>query len=124
MRELLLKNLISRDKKRSELFLSEHFEKDGIVQDFEKRTVYRVLEILEFTDTVDLELYLTQKKKEDSDVQTFIIKSKNRRDGISRFIYKVVGHQYVVLADKIYVMKVSQYIKRTASLKKPLMNQA
>ena len=112
MRELLFKNLVSKDKKRTELLLSEHFEGEGIVQDIEKRTVYRVKEILEFTDTSDLELFLSQKNKENSTSRRFIIKSRTTRTATSKFIYKIIGEQFVVLNDKVFRLEVSQCLKK------------
>ena len=122
MRELLLKNFVSKDKRQKELFLSEHFESEGIAQDFEKKITYTVVDILEFTDTLDLELFLEQKKKEDL-IQTYVVKARNTRAGINKFIYKIVGEQYVVFADKVFVLKISQYIKRVAA-KQPLVKKS
>ena len=115
MRELLLKNLVSRDKKRTELFLLEHYEHNGIVQQIEKRTIYKIKEILEFTDFADLELFLKQKAKEDSSIRRFIIKSHISRNHTDKLIYKVIANQYVVLSGKIFVLKVSQYLKKMMS---------
>ena len=112
MRELLFKNLVSKDKKRTELLLSEHFEGEGLVQDIEKRTVYRVKEILEFTDTSDLELFLSQKNKDNSPPRRFIIKSRTTRTATNKFIYKIVGEQFVVLNDKVFRLEVSQCLKK------------
>ena len=113
MRELLFKNYVSKDRKRTELFLSEHFEQDGIAQDMEKKISYRIKDILEFTHVCDLELFLEQKSKEEDCFQTFIISNYNNDAGTAKFIYKIVGEQYLVLGDKILVLKVSQYIKKT-----------
>ena len=115
MRELLLRNLTSRDKRRTELFFSEHFEKAGLVQDFEKKTVFSIKEILEFTDHIDLTVYLEQKSKEESTNQTYLIKSHDTEEDIHKYIHKVVGEQFVVLDDKVFIVKVSQYTKRMVS---------
>jgi len=117
MRELLIKNSISKDKKRTELFLSERFEKGEIIQEIEKRTVYKVKEILEFADVFDLELFLNRKKNEDSFLQRFIVRHRATRAGREQFIYKIVGEQYVIAKDKVFILKVSQYVKKTILLK-------
>ncbi len=117
MHELLLKNKTSNDKRRSELFLSEHFEKDHVIQDVEKRIVYAIKEVLEFTDPVDLVAFLEQKKKQDKTPQVFLIRSHNTKEGINKYIYKVVGEQVVVLDDKIFILKVSHYLKSPAKPK-------
>lgn len=123
MRELLLKNRVSPDKKISELFMAEHLDEGSLIQDFEKRMVYNVVDILEFTDAFDLELFLEQKRKEGHSPQTYIIKSRNSRMSKNKFFYKVVGKQYVVLNDKVFVLKVSQYLKKTVTLKKALAHK-
>jgi len=64
MREMVLKNLISDDKRRRELFVSEHSEGKDIVQEIEKKSVYVIKEILEVTQNFDKELFLHQKKTE------------------------------------------------------------
>ena len=113
MRELLLKNFVSKDKKRTELFLSERFEQGGIVQEIEKKTAYRIKEILEFTDVLDLDLYLEQKKEQAPSVQRFIIRNRSARGGIDKSIYKIVANQYIVVKDKIIAISTSQYVKKT-----------
>ena len=114
MRELLVKNFLSKDKKRKELFLSEHYEKEGIIQEIEKRTVYRVRAVLEFTDIFDLELYLNRKNSEgENSCQRFIVRSHNNKTGAHKFIYKTIGNQYVVADNKVIVLYVTQFLKRT-----------
>ena len=46
MRQLLLRNFISKDKRQSGVLLCEHFEREGTIQEVEKKTVYKVKEIL------------------------------------------------------------------------------
>ncbi|HOW35227.1 MAG TPA: hypothetical protein PL155_02270 [Candidatus Omnitrophota bacterium] len=117
MHELLFRNSVSKDKKRTELFSSELMENTGAVQELEKKTVYAVKEILEFTDPFDLELFLNQKKKEGAPPQTFIIRNRNTRQRKDKVLYKVVGSQYVVLGDKVFVLQSSQYVKKTIAYK-------
>lgn len=118
MRELFLKNLISKDKKRSELFFSEHFEKEGLIQDIQKKTVYRIKEILEFTDLFDLELFLERKKEDVAFHQTFVIRHYNSKTGCEKFIHKVLGNKYVVFKDRVIVLNISQCVKKTFINKK------
>ena len=113
MRELLIKNLHSKDKKRTELFLNEHYEKEGVIQEIEKKTVYRIKSILEFTNASDLDIFLEQKKRENVPPSRFLIRSRDKQTATTRFLYKIVGEQFVLLKDKIVVMKVSQYVKKT-----------
>ncbi|MFA5059233.1 MAG: hypothetical protein WC676_01215 [Candidatus Omnitrophota bacterium] len=112
MRELLFKNLVSKDRKRTELFLSEHLEKDGLAQHVEKRTVYKIKEILEFTQPADLQLFIDQRKKDAHQPQTYIIRTIDKKQATEKYICNMVGLQYAVLGDKIYVLEVSQGIKK------------
>ncbi len=118
MRELLVKNRISKDKKRGELFLSEHYEKEDVIQEIEKKTVYKVKEILEFTSISDLELFLNQKNKDGVPTQRFIIRNRDAKTGTLKVTYKITGEQCVVLNEKVVIVKVSQYVKKTIISKK------
>ena len=122
MRELLVKNFVSKDKRRTELFLCEHYENNGIVQEIEKKTVYRLKEILEFTDIFDLELFLERKKADIALRQKFVIRHQSKKTGTEKFIYKVVGDQYIVLSDKVVIFKMSQYVKKIIIHKDKAMN--
>ena len=112
MRELLVKNRVSQDKRQRELFLAEHYEKGGVIQEVEKKTVYKVREILEFTHICDLETFLNQEGKRGSPFKRFIIKNHSTKTGTLKIIYKIIGEQYVILKDKILVVSVSQYVKK------------
>ncbi len=122
MRELLFKNSLSCDKKRSELFQTEYFETENSILNFEKKTTYMVKDILEFTDIFDLELYLAQKKKKEIPPQTFIVKNCDKRKARIKIIYKTLSHQHVVLGQRIFVLKVVQFIRKTVSFKKQLLS--
>ena len=113
MREILVRNLVSNDKRRKELFLSECFENEGKLHEIEKRTVYKVKAILDFTSEFDLHLFIDQKLKEESNTQRFIIRKHDKRSGRDGLFYKVTGEQFVMLKDKVLILKVSQYVKKT-----------
>lgn len=118
MRELLFRNVVSQNKKRRELLLSEHLEKDNFIHHVEKKMVYIIKEALEFNDPLDLEKFLNQKEKQEIPAQTFIVRSRNTREKMDKFIHKITGDQYVVTKDKIFVLKVLRYVKKTVSRKK------
>ncbi len=113
MREMVLKNLISDDKRRREIFVSERTERQNFIQALEKKSVYVVKEVLDVTQNFDLELFLLQKKSEGcfKPAKTFIIKIHDTHEGKDKFIYKVIGDQYLVLNDKIFLLGVVQYLK-------------
>ena len=124
MRELLLKNFVSKDKRRSELFLCEHYERNGTIQEIEKKTVYRLKDILEFTDIFDLELFLERRKEKITERQKFVIRYQSKRTGTEKLLYKVVGDQYIVLNDKVIIFHVAQYVKKIITYKNKALNIA
>lgn len=113
MREILLKNLITDDKRRHEIFVSERSEGKDIVQELEKKSVYVIKQVLEITPDFDGGLFLSQKRREGlfKPAKTFIIKIHDTKEMKDKFIYKVLGDQYVVLEDKIFLLGVTQYLK-------------
>ena len=113
MRKLLFKNRISPNKKRKELFMSEHLEDNGVSQDFEKRIIYAVQQVFEYKDKKDLEDFINTKVSKDLEPETFIVKERCTKDKTERVIHKVTGLQYVVLKEKVVVLKILQVIKRT-----------
>jgi len=113
MRELVLKNLRSNDKRRKEIFLSESCERKGCLQKLEKRSVYFVKDVMQITDNFDLELYLDQKRNEGMlhPKQTEVIKTHNSKEAKDKFTYKVWGDLYAVLDNKVYLVGLTQYLK-------------
>lgn len=117
MRELLFKNFISPNKRRKELLISEHFEAKGVVQDFEKRVVYSVQQVFPYADKKELEEFLNQKVEKDSPPQTFVIKTRDSKGKKETSVYKVTGLQYIVLKDKVVILKAIEIIKKTIRTK-------
>ncbi len=113
MREMVLKNMISEDKRRRELFCAEHSQRNNCTQDIEKKSIYAIKEILEITQDFDLELFLKQKKEKGlfKPTKTFIVKIQNTKEAKVKFIYKAFGDQYIVSGDKIFILNVAQYFK-------------
>ena len=113
MRQLLFKNFISKDKRKAELFLSEHFEQNGIIKEIEQKTVYRIKEILQFPHKTDLDLYLKRCPLFKSSVQRFIVRKRTPRQGTENYFYKTIANQHLVIQDKVVILSTIRYIKRT-----------
>ena len=113
MRELLLKNRISSDRKRKDILLLESYERGGCLQRLEKRLTYAVKDIVRINDDFDLEAYLDQKRKEGQlePRHTHIIKSRNSKASKDEFTYKVSGDIYTVSGDKLYLINLNQCLK-------------
>jgi len=97
--------------------MSEHFEAQGIVQDFEKRIIYSVQQVFQYTDKKELEVFLNQKVQKDSPPQTFVIKTRDSKGKKETSIHKVTGLQYIVLKDKVVILKAIQLVKKTILIK-------
>ena len=113
MRELVLKNLISPNKKRRAIFLSESYEKEGCLQKLEKRSVCVIKDIVQITDNFDIEAYLDRKKKDGkfNPQQTYIVKTHDSKKLRDKFIYKIQKDLYTVLDNKLYVARIVQNLK-------------
>ena len=113
MRELVLKNLISLDKKRKEIFVFESLEQQGFTQSLEKRVIYSVKEILPVPKNFDLQVFLDQRRGEGKlqPKQTFLTRICNKDKTNEKFIFKLHCDSYAVVNDKIFFVKFIQYLK-------------
>lgn len=110
MRELVLKNLMSQDHKKKEVFLAESYEKEGYLQRLEKQSVYIVEDFKKITENFDLAAYLDQKKHQGllQPKHTYIVKMHDSKRGEDKFIYKTCGDLYAIVDDKVYVIRLKQ----------------
>lgn len=110
MRELVLKNLMSQDYKKKEVFLSESYEKEGYLQRLEKQSVYIVEDIKKITGDFDLASYLDQKKHQGllQPKHTYIVKIHDSKKGEDKFTYKICGDLYAIVDDKVYIIRLRQ----------------
>ncbi len=93
--------------------MSEHLEDNGVTQDYEKRVIYAVKGIFEYADKKELEEFLNDKVDNDLDPQTFIVKNRDTQKKSEQLTHKISGLQYVVLKEKVVILKVMQVIKKT-----------
>ncbi|MFC1704064.1 hypothetical protein ACFL1E_04710 [Candidatus Omnitrophota bacterium] len=113
MREMVLQNLVSANKRRRELFISESLQEPGLTQTLEKRTIYIVKEVLEITSDFDLQLFLDQRKKEGrlKPKQTFLTRVSSNKDNDEKIMFKVYGDSYAIVDDKIFIIRLIQHLK-------------
>ena len=115
MRELLFKNCISADKKRTELLLTEHLERKRFTLDIEKKTIHAIKSVLAFTHPGDLHNFLKEFKEDHFAPQIFMIKKFNSDKREKKILCKIVGDQVVVLRNFIIILKTTQYVKKIIS---------
>lgn len=115
MKELLVRNFASPNKRKREFLTSEYRHQNGINQRIEKKTIYKVKEILQFTDCFDLELFLKRKKQEILP-QTFIVRSCKKEEGQIKIVRKTISEVYAILDDRIFVIQVSYRAKTTITI--------
>ncbi len=113
MREMVLKNLVSPNKRRRELFVSESYRDQGISQKLEKKTIYVVKEVLEITSDFDLQLFINRRRKEGKlkPKQTFVTRVSNNNNAQEKIFYKIYGDSYAVIDDKLFIIKLIQHIQ-------------
>ena len=113
MREMVLKNLVSDDKKRREIFISESLNEQGAIQKLEKRTIYIIKEVLKVTPDFNLQLILNQRQNEGKmqPKQTYFTRISNSNKSEEKFIYKVYGDSYAMIDDKLFIIRLVQYLK-------------
>lgn len=80
MRDLVFKNLSSRDKSRRMLLAKETISEEGILTKIQKHLIYDIHELKEGEqqgNKIDNELYITKEKNTKLKVESFFIKMKS-----------------------------------------------
>ncbi len=101
MRELVFKNLISNDKKRKDLFISETFEKDGVKTITQRHSVYLINNRNSFSDPKKLAQWKCNASLNNKR-HIFIFKKHNTKEKKDSFVCDVVGKLYAVIKNEVY----------------------
>ncbi|HOX54426.1 MAG: hypothetical protein PHI86_05410 [Candidatus Omnitrophica bacterium] len=91
MRELLLKNLTSINKKRKILSLSEAFNKDGVLTRVNRSFIYLVREVTGAGEIAEKPEF-------------FIYKIHDSKLRVEKFLFKIKGNFYVSCNQKMYLV--------------------
>lgn len=102
MRELVFKNLISKDKKRRDLYISEVDERNGVKTVTKRHSVYIIRESRKITDQNELIKWQKEKSVNCKKRHVFIFKKKDTKSKKDSFICDVVGKFYAVVKDELY----------------------
>jgi len=78
MRNLVFKNLTSKDRTRKILLAKETFNEEGITTTIQKHLIYFVREIKESNakDKINPELFITKEKSTQNKTESFFVKMK------------------------------------------------
>jgi hypothetical protein len=102
MRELLYKNITSENKKRRDLYVSETFDKDGIVTTTQRHSVYIIGASNKFKNLEELLEWKKNAGQHAGKRHIFIIKKRDTKLNKDMFICDVIGKFYAVSGCDIY----------------------
>jgi hypothetical protein len=102
MRELLFKNIISGDKKRKDLYVSETVDKNGVTTKTERHSTYILGACNEFKTLEELAEWKKTIGLNTNKRHIFIIKKRDTKLNKDIFICNVVGRFYAVSGCDIY----------------------
>jgi hypothetical protein len=113
MREIVIKQAVSENHKRKNLSIVELIEENGLVAKAEKKFVYYVSEQKPVEDPAELEAWVKNHAGgyQRKDRHVSIQKVFDRKGGIGKMIYRVIGSFYVVQNLHIYAVVFMHTIK-------------
>lgn len=100
MRDLVFKNLTSRDRSRKILLAKETINEDGIHTRIQKHLIYDVRELKQ-----------EPSKKEDIKNELFITKEKNSKQKTESFFIKMKSGMYANCNNKLFLVNFLQSLK-------------
>ena len=103
MRELVFKNLTSRDHMKRDVFVQETVERDGILASSERRCLYFIKDSIKVDNPTDLTKLVALKKQNECAKKRFhVLKTHDSKTGVDKLICKVKGTFYAVVQDTIF----------------------
>jgi len=107
MREMLFKNMTSKDFKKRDLTIREDLRKNGFVAHTERRCFYFVREVVSVEGSHDIDKLAKLKTtaSNDSNKRNFhIMRVKDSNTGREKLVCKVCGMIYAIIANKVYAI--------------------
>ncbi|MDD5005653.1 MAG: hypothetical protein PHS93_04020 [Candidatus Omnitrophica bacterium] len=111
MRDLLFKNLTSKDKSRRILLAKEIINEEGILTRIHKHLIYDIHELRQSADPQDKKI-----KNE-----LFILKEKNTKLRTESFFIKMKSSMYANCDDKVFIINFLHSLKIDLSPSQPSM---
>ncbi|MBU1853910.1 MAG: hypothetical protein KJ957_07700 [Candidatus Omnitrophica bacterium] len=103
MRELLFKNLTSKDKTRKDLYIAETVERDGVKTITRRHSVYIVEDHSKFKNPDGLKINKAKAQLDSTNKRhVFIFKKRDTKLKKDCFICDVIGRFFAVVDSEIY----------------------
>lgn len=107
MREMIFKNMMSKDKRFNETLMADIFEHRGISRAFERRIIVKIIDILELRDNEHAKDLLYGELHQHHHPETYIVHRVDRSRGLEEQLCKVVGYQYIIAGTQLFIVKLS-----------------
>lgn len=113
MREIVARNITSRDRKKKDVLIFETFQEDGLVAKLQKRFLYFVQEVIEVEDPSEIDLLLEERtgSTKAQPPHRNIFRFHNAKEGKDIFLYKTIGDLYIVIGNKVFFIKLLHYTR-------------
>lgn len=106
MREILYRNLTSEDRRKRDCLLTELMDEGGTTTHLEKRCTYFVKRSAAVVEQETQQALEGQGVRVDAATphHIFVRKERDNGTGIERFTYKVLGHFYVMMGERMFTV--------------------
>lgn len=112
MHDILFKNLTSLNHHRRDIFLSEQFEKDGVMTKTQKHFIYLVRDHTLLESPEELEGWVKKYSRQGPRLKDLsVLKIHDSKKGEERFEVKIVGNLYVLRDRDIFNVDFIQVFK-------------
>ena len=112
MRDILFKNLTSRDHHRRDIFLSEASERNGVTTKTQKHFVYFIRDHEFLAGPDKLEGWLKKYARKGPRLKDLsVVKSYDSKIGEEKFEVKIAGNLYVLREQDIFSVDFTQVFK-------------
>ena len=115
MREIVFKNLTSKDPRKKDVLIKEVYEKNGVVARTERRCFYFVRKMVRFDTADDLQSWIESQGSVEQDTgkrQFHILKEHNDDNGGGdKLVCKITGTFYAIFNNSVYTIAFLHYFK-------------
>ncbi len=113
MREIVAKNITSKDRLKKDVSIFEILQKDGIVAKLKKRFLYFVMDVVEVKDPLGIDSLLEERQlaSNTQPPHRSILRLHDTKEGKDVFLYKAMGDLYVVLNNKVFFIRLLHYTR-------------
>ena len=104
MREIIFRNLTTRNRRRRDLWIQETTDEDGLHAEIQKRCIFLVKNHRRFTDPTAIEQWIHDHA---SDPRCrlrnlTVTRTEDTKSGTKHFFFKAIGSFYAVMGEEIF----------------------